>query len=260
MTTQSIAVSEEGNSSPEAVKRGRAEMMLAWIALVSFYQLYTVIFFVMTRTQPPPKPWWNAEQIVEWFTQYQTGIKYGFALCFLSAGLTACQNALIGYSMRRMSVSRAFGYSYIAIYSTATYPGMLLAAVSFAVGAMRLDRDPELMMLIYDMGLLSFQGTMGIFLIGSLVWMAAVLLDKNNVFPKWFGYFCLCNAFTEFVIVTIWFTHDGPFAWNGATSFWIALVVFGIYTGVFITLLQNLIRREDFKSGVLPPLQKKVRT
>lgn len=257
MTAPSLAVGGSDDLSPEAVKKGRSELTLAWIALISFYQLYAVIFFVLTRTQPPPKPWWNTEQIVQWFTQYETGIKYGFALCFLSAGLTACQNALIGYSMRRMSVSRAFGYAYIAIYSTATFPGMLLAAISFAVGAMRLDRNPELTMLIYDMGLLSFQGTMGIFLIGSLVWMTAILIDKNKVFPKWFGYFNLCNAFTEFVIVTIWFTHDGPFAWNGATSFWIAFVVFGIYTCVFIKLLQDMIKREDFKSGLLPPIERK---
>lgn len=260
MTAPSIVLNGGGDVSPEAVKKGRAEMMLAWIAVVSFYQLYTIIFFVMTHTQPPPKPWWNAEQIVQWFTQYRSGIQYGFALCFLSAGLTACQNGLIAYSMRRMSISRAFGYAYLAIYSSSTFPGMLLAALTFSVGAMRLDRDPELMMLIYDTGLLSFQGTMGIFLIGSLVWMAAILIDKNKVFPKWFGYFNLCNAFTEFVIVTIWFTKDGPFAWNGATSFWIALVVFGIYTGVFITLLQNMIKREDFKTGILPPLAKKAST
>jgi hypothetical protein len=85
--------------------------------------------------------------------------------------------------------------------------------------------------------------------------MTAILIDRNNVFPKWFGYFNLCNAFTELVIVTIWFYHDGPFSWNGLTSFWIAFIVFGIYTVVFIMLLRTLIRREDFTSGVLPPLE-----
>ncbi len=257
MTAQPISLREGGEASPEAVKRGRKELMLAWITTVSFYQLYTLVFFVLTRTQPPPKPWWNAGQIVEWFTTHQTGIQYGFALCFVSAGLTAFQNGLIGYSMRRMSVSRAFGYAYIVIYSTATFPGMLLAALIFAVGAMRLDRDPELMMMLYDMGILSFQGTMGIFLIGSLVWMTAVLVDRNKVFPKWFGYFCLCNAFTEFVIVTLWFTHEGPFAWNGLTAFWIAFVVFAVYTGAFIKLLRQMIEREDLGAGVLPALAKK---
>lgn len=254
MTTP-MAFRADGNVSTDTVKKGRQELMLAWLILHWFYYLYTVVFFVMTRTQPPPKPWWNEAQILQWFTTHQTGIQWGFALCFLTAGLTACQNGLIGYSMRRMSVSRAFGYSYIAIYGTAAFPGMLLAATMFAVGALRLDRDPELLMLIYDMGFLSFQGTMGIFLIGSLVWMLAILIDRNQVFPKWFGYFCLCNAFTEFVIVTIWFTREGPFAWNGVTAYWIALVVWGIYTAVFIKLLKMLVQRENFRPGVLPALK-----
>ena len=30
--------------------------------------------------------------------------------------------------------------------------------------------------------------------------MAAILLDKNGVFPRWFGYLNLCNALTEVVI------------------------------------------------------------
>ena len=41
---------------------------------------------------------------------------------------------------------------------------------------------------------------MGVFLIGSLIWMVAILIDKNRVFPKWFGYLNLCNALTEVVV------------------------------------------------------------
>ena len=35
------------------------------------------------------------------------------------------------------------------------------------------DRDPALMVWLYDFAFLSFEGTMGVFLIGSLVWMVA---------------------------------------------------------------------------------------
>jgi hypothetical protein len=43
------------------------------------------------------------------------------------------------------------------------------------------------------------------------------------VFPRWFGYFQFCAAIgfapTGFVL----FTQEGPFAWNGLISFWVAL-------------------------------------
>ena len=90
---------------------------------------------------------------------------------------------------------------------------------------------------------------MGVFLIGSLVWMLAILLDKNRVLPKWFGYLNLCNALTEVVVAPAWIFKRGVFAWNGLITWWIDMVVFGIYTGVFITLL----RKHDPARGLRRP-------
>ena len=153
-----------------------------------------------------------------------------------------------------MSVSRAFTYAYIAIYSLSAIPGLLFAAIFLTVGAMRPDRDPALTSWLYDGAFLTFVGTMGVFLIGTLVWMVAILIDKNKVFPKWFGYLNLCNAMTEIVAAPVWIFKEGPFAWNGLVAFWIATMVCVVYTGMFITLLMQMIKREDLRDGVLPPL------
>ena len=56
---------------------------------------------------------------------------------------------------------------------------------------------------------------MGIFLLGSLVWMLAILLDKNRVMPKWFGYLNLCNALTEVVVAPAWIFRTGVLAKHG---------------------------------------------
>ena len=93
-----------------------------------------------------------------------------------------------------MSVSRAFAYSYLIIYAVSAVPGFLFICVAMTVGAIRPGRNPEILRWLYDLGFLSFSGTMGVFLIGSLIWMVAILLDKNRVFPAWFGYLNLCNA------------------------------------------------------------------
>src|SRR5262249_34362840 len=154
-------------------------------------------------------------------------------------------NALIAYSMRRMSVSPVFAYTYLLLYTFSAVPGQLLLCVALFAGAYRSDRSPELMGWIYDFAFLSFSGTMGVFLIGSLIWMVAILIDKNRVFPKWFGYLNLCNALTEVVVAPAWIFHRGVFAWNGAVGWWINMVVFGIYTGAFIVLLRQMIQRED---------------
>jgi len=240
-------------SALDAIRTGpKRELWFTWYVTVAFYGLYTIIFFVLTRTQPPGKPWLSPEQTVEWFDGRHWGLLTGFALVFIFGGFSATAIGLITYSIRRMSVSRAFGYSYLILYAVAAIPGFMFIAVAMTVGTMRPDRTPAEMQLLYDIGFLSFSGTMGVFLIGSLVWMAAILLDKNGVFPRWFGYMNLCNALTEVVIAPSWIFQRGVFAWDGAIAWWIDVVVFGIYTGVFIFLLRDLIQRDDLGTGPVP--------
>jgi len=232
----------------------KRELWFAWWSMVVFYQVFGLVFFVLTRTQPPPKPWWEVPRVVQWFNDNHHGLLIGFGIMFLVTGMTAPCNALIAYSMRRMSVSRSFAYSYLLLYSLSAIPGMLLMCIALTVGAMRPDRDPELISWLYDFAFLSFVGTMGVFLIGSLVWMVAILIDKNRVFPKWFAYLNLCNALTEVVVSPAWIFKSGVFAWDGVIAWWINMVVFVVYTGVFIYLLRGMILREDFGSGPLPDL------
>jgi hypothetical protein len=233
----------------------KCELWIGWWTLVVFYNLYGLLFFVIARTQPPPQPSLHPAGIVQWFADRHYGLLYGYAVVFIVGGATAIMNATLAYTMRRMSVSRVFAYSYLLIYALATLPGMLIMGVVCTVGAMRPDRNPVLMSWLYDFAFLSFEGTMGVFLIGSLVWMVAVLLDENDVFPKWFGYLNLCNALTEVVVAPAWIFKSGVFAWNGTIAWWINMAVFVVYTTAFLTLLRRLILREDFGSGPLPELR-----
>jgi hypothetical protein len=237
----------------------KLELWLSWITIIVFYNMFGIVFFGVTRTQPPPQAWWGAPRIVEWFDANHLGLLAGFGVIFLLGAFSIASTALIAYSMKRMSVSPAFAYAYLLLYSLAAVPGMLLTCITLVVGAMRPDRDPQLISLLYDFGFLAFSGTMGIFLVGSVVWAVAILLDKNRVLPKWFGYLNVCNALTEVVVATCWIMKSGPFAWNGLISFYINMVVFAAYTGVFITLLQRMILREDFGDGVMPALSKPAR-
>jgi hypothetical protein len=235
----------------------KRELWFAWYATVIFYNIFFIVFFPVTHAQPPPHPYWSDALVANWFGRNHDGLIIGFGIIFTVAGMTAPQNALIAYSMRRMTVSRVFPYAYLVMYSLSAIPGLLLLCVVLSVGALRPGRDPAQLHWLYDFGFLSYTGTMGIFLIGSLVWMLAILLDRNRVMPKWFGYLNLCNALTEVVVAPAWIFHQGVFAWNGLISWWVDMVVFGVYTGAFITLLRNLILREDFGDGPLPDLEKK---
>jgi hypothetical protein len=230
----------------------KCELWLAWFTIIVFYNIFGVVFFIVTRTQPPPKAWWQYARIVEWFHHNHLGLLAGFGVMFFMGPMATASTALITYSMRRMSVSPAYAYSYLILYSLAAVPGMLVTCIALVVGAMRPERDPKLVGALYDIGFLAFSGTMGIFLIGSLIWALAILLDKHAVLPKWFGYFNLCNAFTEIVVATCCVYKRGPFAWDGAIAWYINFTVFGIYTGFFITYLKRMIEREDPAMDYVP--------
>jgi hypothetical protein len=238
----------------------KRELWFPWWVMVVFYNLYGLLFFLVTHVQPPPSPAWDTPTVVQWFSDHHLGLLAGFGVVFLISGMTAPMNALLAYSMWRMSVSRVFAYSYLVMYSLAAMPGMLVMAIAMTAAALRPDRDPQLIQWLYDFAFLSFSGTMGVFMIGSLVWLVAILLDKNRVFPKWFGYLNLCNALTEVVVAPAWIFHRGALAWNGAIAWWINVAVFVLYTGVFIVLLRRMIQREDFGTGPLPDLPGKDET
>jgi hypothetical protein len=220
--------------------------------MVAFYAMYSVIFFGLSRTQPPGRPWLDPDQVMGWFADRHWGLLIGFGLVFVLGGFSAVALALITYSMRRMSVSPVFAFSYLILYAIAAIPGFLFICVAMTAGVMRPDRNPVTGQWLYDLGFLSFVGTMGVFLIGSLIWMTAILLDHNGVFPRWFGYLNLINAFTEVVIAPSWIFKRGVLAYNGAIGFWVNVPVFGIYTVVFIVLLRDFIRRDDLGTGPLP--------
>ena len=118
----------------------KRELWLAWWTLVVFYNFFGLVFFVITRTQPPPDPGWDTARQVQWFGDNHFGILVGFAIMFLITGMTTMSNALIAYSMRRMSVSRVFAYSYLILYSLSAIPGLLLLCIVLTVGALRPDR------------------------------------------------------------------------------------------------------------------------
>lgn len=223
----------------------KRELWIAWYIIIVFYNIFGIVFFGVTRTQPPPPPGWDLNEVGVWFDTYRFRLMWGFGIMFFMGPIVTASTALITYSIRRMSVSPAFAYTYLILYSLAAVPGMLLTCIVLVVGAMRPERDPALVGTLYDMGFLAFSGTMGIFLIGSVIWGVAILLDKNKILPTWFGYFNICNALTEVVVATCCIYKEGPFAWNGSIAFYINLVVFGIYTGMFITYLKVMIEKED---------------
>jgi hypothetical protein len=101
-----------------------------------------------------------------------------------------------------------------------------------------------LISLLYDLGMLSYNGSLGCFSVAYLVLAVAILYDRNNIFPKWFAYVSIWQIITEIIATQMFVFRSGPFAWNGSIAFWWAVVVFSVWLVALIALLRQAAARE----------------
>jgi hypothetical protein len=215
-----------------------SDQKLCWWIIPIFYNLFGLIFVLLARVMPPPRPDRNPQQIAHFFHSHSTTIKIGFSLLMVVMALSAFSNGLVALQMKRMSVSPVFAYSYIASLAVGAIPGCLFCGFCFLTAVLRPDRDPHLIALLYDMALLTFVGSMGCFATQYLILALAIFLDTNGIFPTWMAYVTVWQVVTEVMAAPLFIFKAGPFAWNGSISFWMGTAIFVVYEVAIIYLLR----------------------
>ncbi|MCV7423121.1 hypothetical protein H7K45_21440 [Mycobacterium yunnanensis] len=204
----------------------KVDLWVVWWTIPIFYAIQGVIYVPLTRLMPPRRPDIAPDQVAAFFEEHSLGIKVGFGLLMVVAGFVGTANGLIAYQIRRMSVHPAFSYAFIATLAVGSTPGFLWGAFAFLTAVLRPNRSPEMLTVLYDMAFLSYIGSLGCFAAAWAVLGAAILLDKNKVYPKWFGYATIWQIVTEFIAGVVFNFHAGPFAWNGLVAFYVNTVVY----------------------------------
>lgn len=199
-----------------------------WI-FPAFFGLFGVIFVPLLRIIPPPRPDVGYDYMIEFFAAHAGTIHIGVALLCLVTGGAAIANGYVAYQMKRMSSGSTFAYVYMGGMAVGTLPGCLLVAVCFLTATMRPGREPRIIGFLYDLGMLSFQGSLGCFATAYLAFALGILFDHNQIFPKWLAYLSIWQVVTEFIASMMWVRDSGPFAWNGSIAFWLAVIVFGVW-------------------------------
>lgn len=233
----------EGEVQPHRPKN-KKDLWIVWWSLPIFYNLFGLIFVLLTRVMPPPKPTKNSEQIVAFFHEHSLTIKIGFGLLMIVIGFSCWANGLVAVQMKRMSVGSGWAYAYLGALAVGAIPGCLIPAVSFLTAVFRPDRDPHILVLLYDMTFVMFVGSLGCFSTMYLVLALAILLDKNKIFPKWFAYVSIWQIVTEVLAAPIVIFKDGPFAWDGSISFYQGTAIFVVWEACIIYLLRRAIKEQ----------------
>ncbi len=173
--------------------------------------------------------------------------KLGLMIALASVGGLLPMSAVLGDQVRRMEGARPI-WAQVQL-TCATLTAWLLSAmlIFFAVATFRTDRDPQLILLLHDLGWLTFVTPVAMV----VVWMAAVgaaiLGDRNAppVMPRWVGYLSIWAALLSAPGFAAILFHSGPFAWSGLLVLWIPLVIFLVW---WITLTVYLLKAIDRES------------
>jgi len=224
--------------------RANLDQWICWWSIPIFYNLFGLIFVYFTKIMPPPSPGLTQDEIVAFIRTNATNLQIGFVLLVLTLGLASLSSGIIVVQMRRMSSARVLAYAYLAVLAVAALPGCLFCGFMFVLAAFRPDRDPRILVLLYDMGLLSFIGSLGCFVIQYLVFAIAIVLDKRAIFPKWLGYMSIWGLVTELVALPSWIFRGGPYAWEGVISFWLGTAIFVVWETCLVISLYTALKRQ----------------
>ncbi|MGE0217077.1 hypothetical protein [Mycolicibacterium sp.] len=236
-TAQPAAVAPPSGAG--VTRAGKRDVWLVFWIVPAFYTAFGAIFFLLARVMPPPRPDISTAEQVDFFTAHATTIQIGFAVLVLIVGGAGVANGIVAYHMKRMTTGSALAYAYIGSMAVGALPGCLLVAFCFLAAVYRPDRDPELLALLYDLGLLSYVGSLGCFTTAYFAFALAILFDRNEVFPKWLAYVSVWQIVTEILAVPVFVSKAGPFAWNGSISFWMGTVIFGVWLSSVIWFLRR---------------------
>ncbi|KMO68620.1 hypothetical protein [Mycolicibacterium chlorophenolicum] len=227
-------------STPTDVRRATTrDLWLVFWIVPAFYTAFGVVFFALARVMPPPRPDITEAQQAEFFADHATTIGIGFGTLVLIVGGAGVANGIVAYHMKRMTTGSVLAYAYIGSMAVGALPGCLLVAFCFLAAVYRPDRDPQLLALLYDLGLLSYVGSLGCFTTAYFAFAVAILYDRNEIFPKWLAYVSIWQIVTELLAVPVFISTAGPFAWNGSISFWMGTVIFGFWLSCVIYFLKR---------------------
>ncbi len=214
-----------GNVPALVASNRKLDQWICFWSIPAFYSAFGLIFVVLGGIMPPQSPTASEAEIVAYMTR--PNLAAGMALLALTLGLASLSSGVIVVQMKRMEgIGPVLPYAYLAALAVAGLPGCLFPGFMFALGALRPEYSPAIHVMLYDLGFLSFVGSLGAFIVQYLVFAVAVFLDRRSIFPRWLGYFTIWALVTELVAVPVWVTRTGAFAWDGLLSFWLGTAIF----------------------------------
>lgn len=197
---------------------------------------------------PPALPGDSAAEVGRYYREHTEAIRIASILIFAGGVLLLPFIAVVSVHIKRIERGRG-PLSHLQLISGALGPmAFIVPSFLWAGAAFEPDRAVEITKALHDTAWLAFIAGIWTFVVQNCAIGAAILLDRRAEpgFPRWLGYLAFWSAMFFVPSTLVLFFHDGPLAWNGIATFWLAAIAFVIWTVTLVVMLQRAIARDEF--------------
>ncbi|MCV7412597.1 hypothetical protein [Mycobacterium florentinum] len=221
------------------------QKVAAWCGLA-----FAAVFccgFAIAGFIPPPAPGLSAREVAALYAEHHMRIRFGLLIATLGSAVLAVWVAVIGVQMRRIEGRQSVLAFAQMVAGACLILEFLFPLLVWQTAAYRNDRDPAIVQTLNDLGWLPFLGIACTAVLQGVVIGVLILRDKRQdpLFPRWGGYFNIWVVLMFAPASCVVLFHDGPLAWNGLISWWLALVTFFAWMLGLTWMLLRAINRQE---------------
>ncbi|PYH79568.1 integral membrane protein [Aspergillus uvarum CBS 121591] len=207
-----------------------------------------VLVLPMSNNLPPISPSVEPAALARHYAAHEDGFRAGVVLTLLSGanypfygiGVSNILVRIPGVNPVMVMTQAAAG---VVVGACFMFCGIFLAPISF-----RPDRDPALIQLLSDLGWLFYMLFLPVMYVQDFLITSLIFSDRRPIplVPRWLAWVNCVLPLGWFGGFGVHFVHSGPFAWNGAISFWLASASYAVQIATNLPVLW-------IAAGKIPP-------
>lgn len=203
----------------------KRQLLCLWCGPVGTL-FFGIGFVLLAGWLPPPAPGNSIEDIVGIYNN-TNGIRSGLLLTCLGGALLGPWVAVISTVLKRIEGPESpLAYTQLGL-GMLTLTIFTMVPMVLQTAAFRPDRDLNSLLVLHDLGWITFIGSYAFPTVQCLSVTACIFSDpEQRILPRWFGYFNAWIAIGFVPASTLYWFKEGPFAWNGLMPWWIPVFVF----------------------------------
>ena len=201
-------------------------------------------FIVLAGFVPPSSPNSSVADVISLYENNLFGIRSGMVLMLLGVSFLLPFISLISSHMHRMEGANPILAPTQLICGTVALLALFIPPIIWSIAAFRLDRDPQITMMLHDAGWIFLVFPAAPAIVQNLSIGLAVLSDGGSppIFPRWIGFLNFWIAFLFIPAGLIVYFKTGAFAWNGILAFWVPFTAFSIWLTILLLFMYKSIQ------------------